>query len=135
MTRRELLAVVIAVTDFCPRLYSQKFKWRALVLQADRTVPPRREIVEFLAEFNFSLKHRDRTKLKKADGLNRSTDCKQCECIANRYGGPLELTGVRPPASDGYFSGSDSLHCGDRTDTTDTRVATGTGQRDSIDRG
>ena len=94
VTRRELLAVVLAVTHFRPYLYGRKFLLRtdhASLIWLYKRSEPSHQIarwLELLAEFEFVLEHRPGTKHGNADGLSRCTDCPQCVRIESRDGGP-----------------------------------------------
>ena len=97
VTRRELLAVVKATKHFKPYLYGQKFKLRtdhASLRWLCRRKEPSAQVarwLEILAEFQYSLEHRAGMKHNNADGLSRRgwcTDCKQCDNIERRDGGP-----------------------------------------------
>ena len=104
VTRRELLAVILAVTHFRPYLYGRKFQLRtdhaSLIWLYKRTEPSHQiaRWLELLAEFDFSLEHRPGTKHGNADGLSRCTDCAQCGRIEGRDGGPTraELAAETP---------------------------------------
>ena len=96
VTRRELLAVVKAIKHFRPYLYGQKFKLRtdhASLMWLCRRHEPSNQIarwLELLSEFKYDTEHRKGEKHGNADGLSRRacTDCKQCERIEQRDGGP-----------------------------------------------
>ena len=94
VTRRELLAVVLAVTHFRPYLYGRKFLLRtdhASLIWLYKRSDPSHQIarwLELLAEFEFTLEHRAGSKHGNADGLSRCTDCPQCTRIESRDGGP-----------------------------------------------
>ena len=96
VTRRELLAVVKAVTHFKPYLYGRKFTVRtdhASLIWLCRRSEPSHQIarwLEILSEFKFTIIHRAGIKHGNADGLSRRpcTDCKQCARILSRDGGP-----------------------------------------------
>ena len=94
VTRRELLAVVMAVNHFRPYLYGKKFKLRtdhaSLVWLYKRSEPSHQVArwIEILSEFDFTIEHRAGAKHGNADGLSRCSDCKQCSRIEERDGGP-----------------------------------------------
>ena len=95
VTRRELLAVILAVGHFRPYLYGQKFRLRtdhASLLWLYKRSEPSHQVarwLELLAEFDFRMEHRPGRKHSNADGLSRcSGDCKQCMRIEDRDGGP-----------------------------------------------
>lgn len=96
VTRRELLAVVKAVTHFKPYLYGRQFTVRtdhASLIWLFRRSEPSDQIarwLEILSEFKFQIIHRAGKKHGNADGLSRRTctDCNQCARIAKRDGGP-----------------------------------------------
>lgn len=95
VTRRELLAVILAVGHFRPYLYGQKFKLRtdhASLLWLYKRSEPSHQVarwLEALAEFNFTMEHRPGSKHLNADGMSRcGGDCKQCTRIEERDGGP-----------------------------------------------
>jgi hypothetical protein len=99
VTRRELLAVILAVKHFRPYLYGQRFKLRtdhaALIWLCKRAEPSNQVArwLEILAEFRFDIEHRAGVKHGNADGLSRRTcfDCKQCDRIEKSMGGPSRL--------------------------------------------
>ena len=96
VTRRELLAVVKAVTHFRPYLYGKEFRIRtdhASLLWLCRRTTPSAQIarwLEILSEFNFIIEYRAGSKHGNADGLSRQTchNCKQCDRITRLNGGP-----------------------------------------------
>ena len=94
VTRRELLAVVMAVNHFRPYLYGKNFKLRtdhaSLVWLYKRSEPSHQVArwIEVLSEFDFVIEHRAGAKHGNADGLSRCQDCKQCSRIEERDGGP-----------------------------------------------
>ena len=96
VTRRELLAVVKAVKHFRPYLYGQKFLLRtdhASLMWLCRRHEPSNQIarwLELLYEFTYDTEHRKGERHGNADGLSRRAclDCKQCERIEQRDGGP-----------------------------------------------
>ena len=94
VTRRELLAVVMAVNHFRPYLYGQEFRLRtdhASLLWLYKRTEPSHQVarwLESLAEFQFKLEHRAGAKHRNADGLSRCADCSQCARIESRDGGP-----------------------------------------------
>ena len=102
VTRKELLAVVKGVKHFRPYLYGQHFELRtdhASLLWLCRRKEPSDQVarwLETLAEFQYTLHHRAGLKHGNADGLSRRPcgDCKQCQRIEERDGGPTwqELT-------------------------------------------
>ena len=104
VTRRELLAVVLATNHFRPYLYGQEFRLRtdhASLLWLYKRTEPSHQVarwLESLAEFRFQLEHRAGAKHGNADGLSRCADCSQCTRIENRDGGPTreELANGRP---------------------------------------
>ena len=77
VTKRELLAVVMAVTHFCPYLYDQEFRLRtdhpSLLWLYTRTKPSHQVArwLKSLVKFNFLLDHRAGTKHENTDGLSR----------------------------------------------------------------
>ena len=103
VTRRELLAVVMAVNHFRPYLYGQEFRLRtdhASLLWLYKRTEPSHQVarwLESLAEFQFKLEHRTGGKHGNADGLSRCADCSQCARIENRDGSPTreELATLR----------------------------------------
>ena len=105
VTRRELLAVILAVTHFRPYLYGRKFTLRtdhaSLIWLYKRTEPSHQiaRWLELLAEFEFTMEHRAGSKHANADGLSRCQDCSQCSRIESRDGGPTraELEEGLPP--------------------------------------
>ena len=121
VTRRELLAVVMAAAHFRPYLYGRSFRLRtdhaSLTWLYKRTEPSHQVArwLETLAEFNFTMEHRAGAKHGNADGLSRRCqDCSQCERIEKRDGGPrdtatpeapsaaaVSLTGEYPPSEVG----------------------------------
>ena len=104
VTRRELLAVVMATNHFRPYLYGQEFRLRtdhASLLWLYKRTEPSHQVarwLESLAEFRFQLEHRAGAKHGNADGLSRCADCPQCTRIEDRDGGPTreELATGRP---------------------------------------
>ena len=94
VTRRELLAVVMAVNHFRPYLYGKSFKLRtdyaSLVWLYKRSEPSHQVArwIEVLSEFDFTIEHRAGAKHGNADSLSRCQDCKQCSRIEERDGGP-----------------------------------------------
>ena len=103
VTRRELLAVVMATNHFRPYLYGQEFRLRtdhASLLWLYKRTEPSHQVarwLESLAEFRFQLEHRAGAKHGNADGLSRCADCSQCTRIENRDGGP-----TREELADGH---------------------------------
>ena len=99
ITRRELLAVVKAVKHFRPYLYGQHFKLRtdhASLMWLCRRHEPSNQIarwLELLSEFKYETEHRKGQKHGNADGLSRRAcaECKQCQRIEQRDGGPSHL--------------------------------------------
>ena len=99
VTRRELLAVVKAVKHFRPYLYGQRFKLRtdhASLMWLCRRHEPSNQIarwLEILSEFTYVTEHRKGERHGNADGLSRRAclDCRQCERIEKRDGGPSHL--------------------------------------------
>jgi hypothetical protein len=93
VTRRELLAVVMAVSHFRPYLYGQKFRLRtdhASLVWLYRLKEPSHQIsrwLETLAEFDFNIEHRKGEKHGNADGLSRCAAYSQCARIQNTDGG------------------------------------------------
>ena len=104
VTRRELLAVVMAANHFRPYLYGQDFCLRtdhASLLWLYKRTEPSHQVarwLESLAEFRFQLEHRAGAKHGNADGLSCCVDCPQCTRIEDRDGGPTreELATGRP---------------------------------------
>ena len=108
VTRRELLAVVKGVKHFRPYLYGQKFTLRtdhaSLLWLCQRREPSDQVArwLETLSEFKYTLHHRAGARHGNADGLSRRPcgDCKQCQRIEKRDGGPtweeLVLETVEP---------------------------------------
>ena len=104
VTRRELLAVVLATNHFRPYLYGQEFRLRtdhALLLWLYKRTEPSHQVarwLESLAEFRFQLEHRAGAKHGYADELRRCADCSQCTRIENRDGDPTreELANGHP---------------------------------------
>ena len=97
ITQRELLAVVKSVKHFRPYLYGRKFKLQtdhASLAWLCRRHEPTSQVarwLEILSEFSYQLEHRSGTKHGNADGLSRRPacqDCKQCERIERKDGGP-----------------------------------------------
>ena len=96
VTRRELLAVVKAVTHFRPYLYGKTFTIRtdhASLLWLCRRTTPSAQVarwLEILSEFNFTIEYRAGLKHGNADGLSRRPcqDCKQCGRVLRICGGP-----------------------------------------------
>ena len=95
VTRRELLAIVMATKHFRPYLYGRKFGMRtdhASLQWLYRRKEPSHQVarwLELLAEYHFMLSHRAGVKHGNADGLSRvCIDCKQCNSIEKRDGGP-----------------------------------------------
>ena len=97
VTRRELLAVVMAVKNFRPYLYGQAFTLRtdhASLRWLCRRKEPSAQVarwLEILAEFQYTLEHRAGPRHGNADGLSRRSlcyDCRQCAAIEKRDGGP-----------------------------------------------
>ena len=95
VTRRELLAVVMAVKHFRPYLYGQTFLLRtdhASLQWLYRRKEPSHQVarwLEMLSEYSFQLRHRSGIHHGNADGMSRiCSTCKQCERITNRDGGP-----------------------------------------------
>ena len=96
VTRRELLAVVMAVAHYRPYLYGKKFLIRtdhASLLWLCRRTTPTHQVarwLETLAEFNFVIRHRPGSKHGNADGLSRRPchDCRQCDRLLRSCGGP-----------------------------------------------
>ena len=95
VTRRELLAIVMATKHFRPYLYGRKFGMRtdhASLQWLYRRKEPSHQVarwLELLAEYHFKLSHRAGVKHGNADGLSRvCIDCKQCNSIEKRDGGP-----------------------------------------------
>ena len=95
VTRRELLAVVKAVSHFRPYLYGRPFTLRtdhASLMWLCRRKEPSHQVarwLEILSEFKYRLEHRAGTKHTNADALSRHCiDCRQCEIIEKRDGGP-----------------------------------------------
>ena len=96
VTRRELVAVIKAIKHFRPYLYGQKFRLRtdhASLMWLCRRQEPSHQIarwLELLSEFTYTVEHRKGTAHGNADGLSRRgcVDCKQCERIEQRDGGP-----------------------------------------------
>ena len=97
VTRRELLAVVKAVKHFRPYLYGRSFKLRtdhASLRWLRKRHQPSAQVarwLEILSEFKFELEHRSGIRHGNADGLSRRRqcyDCKQCNAIEKRDGGP-----------------------------------------------
>ena len=96
VTRRELLATVKAIKHFRPYLYGRKFRLRtdhASLRWLCRRKEPSNQVarrLEILAEFSYILEHRAGLKHGNADGLSRQSceDCRQCELIERRDGGP-----------------------------------------------
>ena len=95
VTRRELLAVILAVKHFRPYLYGRKFLCRtdhASLQWLYRRKDPSHQVarwLEILSEFSFDLQHRAGIKHGNADGLSRKClECKQCTRISDRDGGP-----------------------------------------------
>ena len=99
-TRRELLGVILSVKHFRPYLYGKQFTLRtdhASLQWLYRRKEPAHQVarwLEMLAEYQFTLEHRPGNKHNNADGLSRCVDCKQCQRIEERDGGPSwkELT-------------------------------------------
>ena len=96
VTRRESLAVVMAVNDFRPYLYGQEFRLHtdhAPLLWLYKRTKPSHQVarwLESLVEFQFILEHRAGAKHSNADGLSRCADCPQCTRIEDRDGGPTQ---------------------------------------------
>ena len=123
VTRRELLAVIKAVKHFRPYLYGQRFRLRtdhASLQWLCRRHEPSAQVarwLELLSEFQYTIEHRAGPKHGNADGLSRRDtckDCKQCQHIERRDGGPsrLELTqGERLPstAASGQYNAWNNL--------------------------
>jgi phage anti-repressor protein len=95
VTRRELLAVIMAVSHFKPYLYGRRFKLRtdhaSLIWLSKRSEPSHQVArwLETLSEYTYDIEQRQGTKHGNADGLSRRcVDCKQCDKIEERDGGP-----------------------------------------------
>ena len=95
VTRRELLAIVMATKHFRPYLYGRKFRLRtdhASLQWLYRRKEPSHQVarwLELLAEFHFVLEHRAGERHGNADGMSRcSSACRQCSSIVKRDGGP-----------------------------------------------
>ena len=97
VTRREPLAIVKAVKHFRPYLYGRSFKLRtdhASLRWLCKRHQPSAQVarwLEILSEFKFELEQRSGIKHGNADGLSRRSqcyDCKQCNAIEKRDGGP-----------------------------------------------
>lgn len=96
VTRKELLAAILAVKHFRSYLYGKKFRLRtdhASLIWLVKRKEPSAQIarwLEFLEEFQFSIEHRPGQKHGNADGLSRRNciDCQQCRRIELRDGGP-----------------------------------------------
>ena len=95
VTRRELLAVIKAVKHFRPYLYGQPFTLRtdhASLRWLCRRKEPTAQVarwLETLSEFRMEIEHRSGPKHGNADGLSRRcTECKQCQRVEQRDGGP-----------------------------------------------
>ena len=95
VTRRELLAVVMAVKHFRPYLYGRPFRLRtdhASLKWLYKLKEPQHQVarwIEILSEFTFKLEHRAGRLHENADGLSRKlcTECKQCDSITKRDSG------------------------------------------------
>ena len=98
VTRRELLAVVMAAKHFRPYLYGRPFKLRtdhASLRWLYKLKDPHHQVarwLEILSEFRFELEHRAGRLHENADGLSRKecTACKQCDSITKRDSGESE---------------------------------------------
>ena len=95
VTRRELLAVIKAVGHFKPYLYGRPFTLRtdhaSLMWLCQRKEPSNQVArwLEILSEFRYKVEHRPGNKHGNADALSRKcTDCRQCNLIEQRDGGP-----------------------------------------------
>lgn len=95
VTRRELLAIILATKHFRPYLYGKHFLMRtdhASLQWLCRRKEPSHQVarwLEGLAEYHFTLTHRAGLKHGNADGLSRKCiECKQCKSIETRDGGP-----------------------------------------------
>jgi hypothetical protein len=92
VTRRELLAVVLAVQHFRPYLYGRQFLLRtdhASLLWLRRRKEPEGQIarwLEILSEFRFKLVHRPGVRHGNADGLSRRLcgECPQCQRVEDK---------------------------------------------------
>jgi hypothetical protein len=88
--------VIRGVKHFRPYLYGRQFKLRtdhASLRWLCRRKEPSDQVarwLEALSEYSFVLKHRAGVKHGNADGLSRQscTNCKQCDRIERRDGGP-----------------------------------------------
>ena len=98
VTRRELLAVIMAVKHFRPYIYGRTFRIRtdhASLIWLHRRREPSSQVarwLEILEEFSYIIQHRSGVAHGNADGLSRSghtsCNCKQCVHIETRDGGP-----------------------------------------------
>lgn len=96
VTRKELLAAILSVKHFRSYLYGHKFRLRtdhASLIWLIKRKEPSAQIarwLEFLEEFQFSIEHRPGRQHSNADGMSRQVcrDCRQCERIEMRDGGP-----------------------------------------------
>ena len=105
VTRRELLAVVKAVSHFKPYLYGRPFVLRtdhASLIWLCRRKEPTHQVarwLEILSEFKYRIEHRPGVKHSNADGMSRRcSDCRQCQLIEQRDGGPThdEIAAICP---------------------------------------
>lgn len=108
VTRRELLAVVLAVQHFKPYLYGRRFLLRtdhASLLWLRRRKEPEGQIarwLEILSAFDYKLEHRPGAQHGNADGLSRRIcgDCPQCKRVEEKQaqlGFPDVLDGALDP--------------------------------------
>jgi len=96
VTRRELLAVVLACKHFRSYLYGRKFTVRtdhASLVWLHRRREPSQQVarwLEILSEFSFRIEHRAGRHHGNADGLSRvqCADCRKCALIVEKDGGP-----------------------------------------------
>ena len=118
VTRRELLAVVKGVKHFRPYIYGRQFRLRtdhASLMWLCRRKEPSHQVarwLEILAEFDFVLEHRAGAKHGNADGLSRHPclDCRQCELIEQRDGGPSMSEIVCEDTSELYITAVQDPH-------------------------
>lgn len=84
VTRKELLAILKAVTHFRPYLYGRPFKLRTdhvSILWLCRLHEPSSQVtrwMEVLAEFQYKISHRAGAKHGNADGMSRLGACLDC---------------------------------------------------------